>query len=216
VKSLISICFAIAAGVASAKADATIEGLVQLPEPKMERPVIQRYQSTVEAPLTPSNPPAAVVYLEGAFRAPDKPRSTTPAEMTQKNVAFAPDLIAVRVGTAVDFPNMDDTYHNVFSYSKPKRFDLGRYRKDERPATVVFDKPGVVTVHCEIHDRMRGIILVLETPYFQKTDSTGHYRLQHLPAGRFTLKAFINENDVRTIPVELKDGAILHIDLPGK
>jgi len=58
---------------------------------------------------------------------------------------------------------------------------------------------------CEIHDRMRGLILVLETPYFQKTDSTGHYRLQHLPAGRFTLKAFINENDVRTIPVELKD-----------
>jgi len=216
VKSLISICFAVAASVASAKADATIEGLVQLPEPKMERPVNQRYQSTVEAPLTPSNPPAAVVYLEGAFRTPDKPHSTRPAQMTQKNVAFAPDLIAVRVGTAVDFPNMDDTYHNVFSYSKPKRFDLGRYRKDEKPATVVFDKPGVVTVHCEIHDRMRGIILVLETPYFQKTDSTGHYRLEHLPAGRFTLKAFINENDVRTIPVELKDGATLHVDLPGK
>jgi plastocyanin len=216
VKSLISICFGIAVGVASAKADATIEGLVHLPEPKMERPVNQRYQSIVEAPLTPSNPPAAVVYLEGAFRTSGKPRSDAPALMTQKNVAFAPDLIAVRVGTAVDFPNMDDTYHNVFSYSKPKRFDLGRYRKDEKPATVVFDKPGVVTVHCEIHDRMRGIILVLETPYFQKTDSTGHYRLEHLPAGRFTLKAFINENDVRTIPVELKDGAILHVDLPGK
>ena len=215
-KSLISICFAITAGVASAKADATIEGRVQLPEPRMERPVNQRYQSTVEAPLTPSNPPAAIVYLDGAFRAPDKPHSNVPAQMTQKNVAFAPDLIAVRIGTAVDFPNMDDTYHNVFSYSKPKRFDLGRFRKDEKTATVVFDKPGVVTVHCEIHDRMRGIVLVLETPYFQKTDSTGHYRLEHLPAGRFTLKAFINENDVRTIPVELKDGAILHVDLPGK
>ena len=182
----------------------------------MERPVNQRYQSTVEAPLTPSNPPAAIVYLDGAFRAPDKPHSNVPAQMTQKNVAFAPDLIAVRIGTAVDFPNMDDTYHNVFSYSKPKRFDLGRFRKDEKTATVVFDKPGVVTVHCEIHDRMRGTILVLATPYFQKTDSTGHYRLEHLPAGRFTLKAFINENDVRTIPVELKDGAILHVDLPGK
>ena len=182
----------------------------------MERPVNQRYQSNVEAPLTPSNPPAALVYLEGEFRTPDKPVSKAPAQMTQKNVAFAPDLIAVRVGTAVDFPNMDDTYHNVFSYSKPKRFDLGRYRKDEKPAKVVFDKPGVVTVHCEIHDRMRGIILVLETPYFQKTDSAGHYRLEHLPAGRFTLKAWVNENDVRTVPVELKDGAILHVDLPGK
>lgn len=187
-----------------------------MPEPTMARPVNQRYQTNVEGPLTPSNPPAAIVYLEGDFKAPDKPASKIPAQMTQKNVAFAPDLIAVRVGTAVDFPNLDDTYHNVFSYSKPKRFDLGRYRKDEKAATVVFDKPGVVTVHCEIHDRMRGVILVLETPYFQKTDTAGRYRLDHLPAGRFILKAWVNENDVRSIPVELKPGATLHVDLPAK
>src|SRR6185295_7990359 len=102
--------------------------------------------------------PAAIVYLEGEFHTPEKASSTSSAQMTQKNVAFAPDLIAVRVGTVVDFPNMDDTYHNVFSYSKPKRFDLGRFRKGEKQGTVIFDKPGVVTVHCEIHDRMRGII----------------------------------------------------------
>jgi hypothetical protein len=106
--------------------------------------------------------------------------------MSQKNIAFAPDLLPVLVGTAVDFPNLDDTYHNVFSYSKAKRFDLGRYRKDERPTTVVFDKPGVVTIHCEIHERMRGTILVLETPYFVKTDTTGRYRAR-LPSGRQTL-----------------------------
>lgn len=182
----------------------------------MERPVNQRYQTNVEAPLTPSNPPAAIVYLEGEFPTPEKPGPMSSAKMTQKNVAFAPDLIGVRVGTAVDFPNMDDTYHNVFSYSKPKRFDLGRFRKGEKPGTVIFDKPGVVTVHCEIHDRMRGIILVLESPHFQKTDTAGRYRLEHLPAGRFLLKAWVAENDVRTVLVELKDGATLHVDLPGK
>ena len=66
-------------------------------------------------------------------------RCRSPARMAQKNIAFAPDLLPVLVGTAVDFPNLDDTYHNVFSYSKAKRFDLGRYRKDEKPTTVVFD-----------------------------------------------------------------------------
>ena len=150
---------------------------MQLPPPTVERALNQRYGANVEAPLTPSNPPAAVVYLEGDFTANPKPKSGDVAQMAQKNMLFAPDLIAVRTGGAVEFPNLDDTYHNVFSYSKAKRFDLGRYRKDEKPGTVVFDKPGVVTVHCEIHDRMRGTVLVLETPYFQKTDSAGHYRL---------------------------------------
>src|SRR5207248_11297136 len=126
------------------------------------------------------------------------------------------DLIAVRTGGAVEFPNLDDTYHNVFSYSKAKRFDLGRYRKDEKPGTVVFDKPGVVTVHCEIHDRMRGTVLVLETPYYQKTDSAGHYRLDHLPAGHFTVKAWINEANVRERAIDLKSGARLQLDFPAK
>jgi plastocyanin len=183
----------------------------------MARALNQRYQASVEAPLTPSNPPAAVVYLEGDLSPVEKTAAkTTAAQMPQKNIAFAPDLIAVCVGTAVEFPNRDDTYHNVFSYSKTKRFDLGRFRKDEQAGTIFFDKPGVVTVHCEIHDRMRGVILVLETPYFQKTDSAGRYRLEHLPAGHFLLKAWVSENDVRERSVDLKDGSTLHIEFPGK
>ena len=136
--------------------------------------------------------------------------------MAQKNMLFAPDLIAVHTGGAVQFPNLDETYHNVFSYSKARRFDLGRYRKEEKPGTVVFDKPGVVTVHCEIHDRMRGTVLVLETPYFQKTDSAGRYQLDHLPVGHFTVKAWINEADVRERAVDLKSGARLQLDFPAK
>jgi plastocyanin len=215
VKPLVLIFLGSLTAFESLKADAAIEGLVQLPEPKMERPLNARYQTNVEAPLTPTNPPSAVVYLEGDFHGGEKIVSKG-AEMAQKNIAFAPDLIAVHVGTVVDFPNMDDTYHNVFSYSKTKRFDLGRFRKDEKPVAVVFDKPGVVTVHCEIHDRMRGVILVLETPYFKKTDSAGRYRLEHLPAGHFLLKAWVSESEVREKPVDLKDGTTLHIDFPGK
>src|ERR1041384_1631912 len=129
---------------------------------------------------------------------------------------FAPDLVAVAIGGTVAFPNLDDTYHNVFSYSKTKRFDLGRYRKDEKPTTVVFDKPGAVTIHCEIHERMRGTILVLETPYFQKTDTAGKYRLEHLPPGSYVLKAWVAGDDVRQHPAELKTGMTLHVDFPAR
>jgi plastocyanin len=213
---LILICvIGLTVGV-SAKDDASLEGTVQLPPPTVERALNQRYGTNVEAPLTPSNPPAAVVCLEGNFTANTKPKSADVAQMAQKNMLFAPDLIAVHIGGAVEFPNLDETYHNVFSYSKAKRFDLGRYRKEEKPGTVVFDKPGVVTVHCEIHDRMRGTVLVLETPYFQKTDSAGHYRLDHLPVGHFTVKAWINEADVRERAVDLKSGARLQLDFPAK
>ena len=200
----------------SAKDEASIEGLVQLPPPTVVRALNQRYGTNVEGPLTPSNPPAAVVYLEGNFSGAVKPRSDEVAQMAQRNMLFAPDLIAIRRGGAVEFPNLDDTYHNVFSYSKAKRFDLGRYRKEEKPGTVSFDKPGVVTVHCEIHDRMRGTVLVLDSPYFQKTDTAGHYRIEHLPAGHFTVKAWVNEADVREHIVDLKLGARLQLDFPAK
>ena len=215
VKHFFAVAFCLAAAVATgaARDDASIEGVVKLPPPSMERMLTQRYGSNAEAPLTPSNPPAAVVYLEGRFAAKGQ-TSAGVAEMGQKNMLFSPDLVAVPVGGAVAFPNFDDTYHNVFSYSKTKRFDLGRYRKDEKSGMIVFDKPGVVTVHCEIHDRMRGTVLVLDTPYFQKTDSAGHYHLEHLPVGQFILKAWINDADVREHPVDLPSGARLHVDFP--
>jgi len=213
---LISLCLAGLTVGASAKDDASLEGTVQLPPPTIERALNPRYGTNVEAPLTPSNPPAAVVYLEGIFSATAKPTSGDVAQMAQKNMLFAPDLIAVHIGGAVEFPNLDDTYHNVFSYSKAKRFDLGRYRKNEKPGSVIFDKPGVVTVHCEIHDRMRGTVLVLESPYFQKTDTAGHYRLDHLPAGHFTVKAWINEADIREHAVDLKNGARVQLNFPAK
>jgi plastocyanin len=211
--SILSLILSLTAG--SIRAQVVIEGTVQLPKPSSDRGLNLRYATAPDIALAPVNPPAAVVYLEGDFKGQGSvPKS--PAQVAQKNVAFAPDLLPVLVGTAVEFPNMDETYHNVFSYSKTKRFDLGRYRKDEKPSVVVFDKPGAVTIHCEIHERMRGTILVLETPHFQKTDTAGRYRLEHLPPGNYVLKAWVAGDDVRQRPVELKGGMTLHVDFPAK
>lgn len=215
--SLGALLFALIFGATpSLRAQATIEGLVTLPSPTYDRGVNQRYSAGPDVPMAPINPPAAVVYLEGDFRGEVHARAKGSAEMGQKNIAFAPDLLAVMVGSAVEFPNLDDTYHNVFSYSKAKRFDLGRFRKEEKPNPVIFDKPGAVTIHCEIHDRMRGTVLVLETPYFKKTDTAGKYRLENLPAGKYLLKAWVDGNDVRERPVELKAGAALRVDFPAR
>jgi plastocyanin len=197
-------------------AQAIAEGVVQLPKPGPDLGINQGYQPHVDLPIVPANPPAAVVYLEGDFSRVPRPVVHATGQMPQKNITFAPDLIAVLVGTTVEFPNLDDTYHNVFSYSKTKRFDLGRYRRDEKPGAVLFDKPGAVTVHCDIHDRMRGTVLVLETPFFVKTDTKGNYRLEHLPPGNYLLKAWVTERDVRERPVELKNGSTLRVDFPGK
>ena len=198
----------------AARAQAAVEGSVQLAAP-LPLPVDPaRYQHKFPGPVAPPDPPVAVVYLEGDFPALAKTNSQA-ASMEQKHFQFAPGILAIQTGTLVDFPNLDDTYHNVFSYSKPKRFDLGRYRKDEKPAALLFDKPGVIKLYCEIHEHMRGTILVLDTPYFVRTDHDGKFRLEHLPAGNYVLKAWVDEKVTRQRAIELKDGAILHIDFPG-
>jgi plastocyanin len=195
-------------------AQAIIEGKVELPRPSAEQLTTQRCQSSVEAVTGPPDPPMAVVYLEGNFAGvPSPPRS---AEMAQKNINFDPNLLPIRAGTTVTFPNLDAMYHNVFSYSKTKRFDLGRYRKEEKPGSILFDRPGVVTLHCEVHGTMRGTILVLDSPFFQKTNVNGGYRLRELPAGHCVVKAWLSENDIRSREVDLKPGTTLHVDFPAK
>jgi plastocyanin len=194
----------------------TVEGKVELPQESVERIANQHYQGSPDAHMGLPDPPTAVVYLEGALSRIEPAGAHLISEMPQKNINFSPAILPIQVGTTVEFPNLDDTYHNVFSYSKTKRFDLGRYRKGEKPSVILFDKPGVVTLHCEIHGTMRGTILVLDTPYFQKTDAHGGFRLESLPTGRYLLKAWVSEDDVRVQPVELKAGATIHVDFPAK
>lgn len=207
----VTFCF-----TSSGWAEIVIEGAVKLPPIKAASAVASRYQLKAGVVAAPE-PPAAVVYLEEAFPAP-KRSSSSPQKMTQKDYQFVPGILPVRRGSKVEFPNHDVDYHHVFSYSKTKEFDLGRYRKDEKPAVVDFDNPGVVKVGCEIHDHMLGVILVLDTPYFTKTVAAGKYRLvlKDVPAGKYVLKAWVNEKTVWERPVELREKATLTVDFLDK
>jgi plastocyanin len=196
----------------SAFGEAVVEGRVQLREARAAPVMAKRYEIVTTGNVLKTEPPLAVVYLEGSF---PKPTSPATKQIGQKDLAFIPALLPVRVGTKIEFPNFDDTYHSVFSYSPAKRFDLGRYRPDERPIpSRVFDTPGLVTLRCDIHEHMRGLILVLETPYFMTTDRDGRFRLSGLPSGHYLLKAWIDSKTTREQPVDLRDGATVHVDFP--
>jgi len=196
----------------SALADAVVEGRVELPKSHAAPVVAQRYEIVAHGGVLSTQPPLAVVYLDGSF---PKSRSPLTKQVAQKDLAFVPPLLPVQLGTRVEFPNLDDTYHSIFSYSPAKRFDLGRYRPEERPIpSELFDTAGLVTLRCDIHEHMRGLILVLNTPYFVVTSPDGHFRLSGLPSGHYVLKAWINSKTTRQQPVELKSGAMAHVDFP--
>ena len=193
-------------------AQAVIEGRVELPRARSAPVMNKRYEIVAKGGVLAPMPPLAVVYLEGSFA---KRNVTATKQMAQKDLTFVPTLLPVQVGTRVEFPNLDDTYHNIFSFSPAKRFDLGRYRSDEMPIpSVLFDTPGLVTVRCDIHEHMRALILVLDTPYFVISDPEGHYRLSGLPAGRYTLKAWLTSKTTREQPVSLTNGATLNVNFP--
>jgi len=135
-----------------------------------------------------------VVYIEGPAGtndiAPGRPvQVQTSRKINQKGAMFVPHVLPVMVGTTVEWPNNDEIFHNVFSISDPKPFDLGLYKHPE-VKRVLFDKPGRVDAFCSIHKTMNCIILVLENPYFAATDDRGHYSIPHVPAGNYKLKAW--------------------------
>jgi plastocyanin len=139
--------------------------------------------------------PDAVIYAIPAGRT--LPLAKKTAIMDQKNRMFIPHVLPVQVGTAVRFPNSDDIRHQVYSFSPAKTFQLPLYAGT--PATpLVFDKAGVVTLGCNIHDQMNAFIVVVETPYFGKTSADGRVTLDDLESGRYTLHAWYP--DMRTEP----------------
>lgn len=127
-----------------------------------------------------------VVYVDSAPRSAFDEREPGRAVLDQRNETFVPHVLAVMVGTVVDFPNSDFIYHNVFSLSRASRFDLGRYAAG-RSKSVRMDRPGVVRVFCDIHSHMNAFILVFNHPFFDVTDPDGRFALPSLPAGSYTL-----------------------------
>jgi plastocyanin len=156
--------------------------------------------------------PRGVVYLEvapqGAFDAVESGR----ARLDQRNETFVPHVLAIRAGTVVDFPNNDRTYHNVFSLSKTRRFDLGRYAAGKSRA-VRFDRPGIVRVFCDIHSHMNAFVLVFSHPYFAVTRDDGAFDLGRVPVGTYQLAAWY-EGAVRlTRSVTVEAGAATVVDM---
>jgi plastocyanin len=153
----------------------------------------------------------SVVYLESAPRGAFESGESGHAVMDQRNETFVPHVLAIMTGTTVDFPNSDKFYHNVFSLSKPARFDLGRYAAG-RFRSVRFDKPGIVRVFCDIHSHMNAFILVFSHPFFALTDPEGRYRIENVPPGTYNVIAWNEGTASDPKPAGVTDGGVAELD----
>ena len=153
----------------------------------------------------------AVVYLETAPGGAFEDREPVRARMDQRSETFLPHVLAVTVGTVVDFPNNDSTYHNVFSLSKAKRFDLGRYAQG-RSKSVRFDRPGIVRVFCDIHSHMSAFIIVFNHRYFATTDVEGRYRIDGIPRGTYSVVAWHDGANRETRTVTIPEAGTVELD----
>ncbi len=151
-----------------------------------------------------------VVYIDGPVEGVS--RSTNYAKIiTQKDATFNPRILPIAVGTTVEWPNRDDIYHNVFSFSEPKPFDLGLYKDEMKHIT--FDQPGRVDVFCAIHKNMNCIILVLENPFFAQTDSRGRYTISDVPAGTYQLKVWHERMPPQTKEITVTESGTVTADM---
>ena len=210
------LALAVAAGTAAPRlagaAAGSIRGRVEVtrePPAPQARPSIG--ELSMPGPRDLPNRRRSVVYLEAAPQGAFEEHEGR-AVMDQRRETFVPYVLAVTVGTTVDFTNSDRTYHNVFSLSKPRRFDLGRYAAGQSKS-VRFDRPGVVRVFCEIHSHMSAFILVFAHRFFATTDADGRYRIDNVPPGAYTIVAWNDgeARETRTVRVG-EDGGVLEQD----
>jgi plastocyanin len=126
------------------------------------------------------------------------PQSSNRPQLVQKNKSFEPHVLVVPVGSVVEFPNRDPFFHNVFSLFEGKRFDLGLYEAGSK-RDVVFDKPGISYIFCNIHSEMSAVVIAVSTPYYAISDPRGRVTIPNVPSGRYTLRIWYEE----TLPEEL-------------
>ncbi|MBT4483495.1 MAG: hypothetical protein HOC71_07440 [Candidatus Latescibacteria bacterium] len=151
-----------------------------------------------------------VVWAEPIGKSPPFIQPDEKPLLNQKNKAFVPDLLVIQAGTTVGFPNLDPIYHNVFSYSRSKKFDLGHYKQNESK-DVTFGKEGVVEVFCEIHENMHAYIIIINTPYFTQAGDKGEYRIE-IPAGKYTIRAWSPDQEREISEIELGDTEEINLD----
>jgi plastocyanin len=173
------------------------------------------------------SPANVLVYIAKAPSV-DVDVSAAKSVMDQRDLTFIPHVLPILVGSAVQFPNNDKVAHNVFSLSRTKTFNFGSYGPGESK-TVLFDKPGVVELRCDVHAEMSAYILVMRNPYWALTDDKGHFKIpdreyleQHgvkglkdLPPGSYVVKTWNEKLKTQEATVEVpRDGEVsLQLDL---
>ncbi|HMB71576.1 MAG TPA: hypothetical protein VKU85_19860 [bacterium] len=200
----------------SAATAASVSGVVlRAPAPQPARAQINRYRGrdaaagdreAADAGCQCNPGEYAVVHLTGDALPPVRVQPVPPT-MAQKDRMFEPSVLAVPVGGAVSFPNRDPVFHNVFSYSKTRSFDLGRYPQGETH-DVVFDEAGIVPVFCEIHYSMRAYIHVFDTPYFAVSDLSRRFEIADVDPGRYTLHVWQENLPEITVPVTVGEDPV--------
>jgi len=191
----------------------TIRGRVELrraPAPAERRPNVADL-GTPAALHDLTDRLQSVVYLDAAPRRAFEQVEPGRAVLDQRDERFVPHVLAVTTGTVVDFPNSDRIYHNVFSLSKTRPFDLGRYAVG-RSKRVRFDRPGVVRVFCDIHSHMNAFIFVFSHPFFSLTDTEGRYRIDNVPPGTYNVIAWNEGLFSEPRPVGVPDGGATELD----
>ncbi|HUL72902.1 MAG TPA: carboxypeptidase regulatory-like domain-containing protein [Vicinamibacterales bacterium] len=152
-----------------------------------------------------------VVYLESAPREAFGQLQRARVRMDQRNEQFVPHLLAITVGTTVDFPNSDTTFHNVFSLARGNSFDLGRYPPGKTGGRK-FDTPGIIPISCDIHSHMSAYILVFSHPFFAVTDDDGRYTIPAVPPGSYTLMVWSELGRAEPRRVTVADGETVDAD----
>jgi plastocyanin len=152
----------------------------------------------------------AVVWLEAAAgRASRAPK----AVLHQRSLKFAPQVLAVRTGTVVDFPNDDRVFHNVFSFRDGKRFDLGIYPVGAT-RQVTFSEAGVSRLFCNIHPNMAGYVVVVDTPWFATSDADGGFQIADVDPGFYSWKAWRSSGSLASGSIDVRAGSVLEVAWP--
>lgn len=186
-----------------------IEGRITMrPEPPSR--TADRYVNDAGNPMEIPRIPV-IVRIEGPVASAAPARPSGPLELVQQAQNFSQLMLVVPVGAAVRFPNGDPIFHNVFSYSKPKRFDLGRYRRGESK-TVTFDQGGYVKVMCEVHKWMRAAVVVVDNPYYAIVPEDGRFRIDGVPAGRHRVLIEHFDRKSQVVDIDVPEGGSARLD----
>lgn len=160
---------------------------------------------TVDAALM-VDPTNAIVYVQDVPRKTFAP-PTEPALVEQRHMQFLPHVLPVLRGTTVRFPNADRVRHNVFSPSSAKPFNFGIYYPREA-RELTFDKLGVVTLLCNIHEQMLGYVVVLQNPFFTRVAADGSYAIEGVPDGRYVVGLWSERSSPPGRPAVVRDGPV--------